>query len=88
MTAVTEALPGRRRRGRNAIVAAHARRQTNMRELAPWLASYLVSLTVAPMSDHDIAETVRGLADGWREIQATAEAQAAEAQAASIGADR
>jgi hypothetical protein len=74
-TSTATARPTRRQSAADAIVTAHIRRLDQPQQMTRWLAGMLVSLAAGPMSDHDIAETVRGLADGWQQIQPTGGAE-------------
>lgn len=84
MTATTTARPAtpravtsRRDRAASATAIAWARRGGDWRAFGPWVLGYLQSLTAAPMSDRDIADTVRGITVAWQAIGDQAEADAA-----------
>jgi hypothetical protein len=83
---VVTQLPNRRQRARAALIAAHARRARDPRSMSSFLAGYLVGLAETGMSDHDVAETVRGLAAGWRQIEARTGTEDAPAELTAAGA--
>lgn len=67
------ARPPRRDRARSAVIDAHARRITEPTQMLRWLGSYIVAIAAGPATDREIADTVRGIADGLVEARITAE---------------
>lgn len=67
------ARPPRRERARKAVVHAHAARKGDPRSMLPWVSSYIIATATSPATDQEIADTVRGIADGLVEARVTAE---------------
>ena len=89
MTTAAAALPprGRRERAMQAFHLAYARRSGDMRVFGPWLLGYLQSLQTSPMTDTQVADTVRGIVDAWTQRQTadiTAQADAVVAGAFDV----
>lgn len=86
-TTAAQVLPPitRRHRAAAAFDLAYARRDGDMRALGPWLLGYLESLQTSPMTDRQIADTVRGIVDAYQRQRAAITAELDAAFAAALG---